>query len=131
LREGANPLDYDASQLVELPGEQVTYGELQQAAYPEVRTYESALLPEQALDAAVLVLEDMGLEIVDTNPAEGRVEATATTFWFGFKDDVVVRIRETPDGSRIDVRSVSRVGQSDLGANAARIVAFLERFSQT
>jgi hypothetical protein len=129
LREDANPLDYDASQLVELPGEQVTYGELQQAAYPEVRTYESALLPEQALDAAVLVLQDMGLEIVDTNPAEGRVEATATTFWFGFKDDVVVRIRETPDGSRIDVRSVSRVGQSDLGANAARIMVFLEGFS--
>ena len=129
LREGANPLDYDVSKLVEFKGEQVAYGELQQNAYPDVRTHESNLTPEQALEGAVVVLESMGLEIIDTNPAEGRVEATATTFWFGFKDDVVVRIRETPDGSRIDVRSVSRVGQSDLGANAARIMAFLDGFS--
>jgi hypothetical protein len=129
LREGANPLEYDVSELVEFQGEQVTYGELQQNAYPDVRTHESSLTPEQALEAAVAVLESMGLQIVDTNPAEGTVEATATTFWFGFKDDVVVRIRETSDGSRIDVRSVSRVGQSDLGANAARIMAFLDGFS--
>ena len=129
LREGSNPLDYDASKLVELPGEQVSYGELQRAAYPDVLTYESSVAPEQALDVAVLVLEAMGLEIVDTNPAEGRVEATATTFWFGFKDDMVVRIRPTPGGSLVDVRSVSRVGQSDLGANAARIMWFLDEFA--
>ena len=129
LREGANPLEYDVSKLVEFKGQQVAYGELQENAYPEVRTHESNLTPEQALEVAVAVLESMGLEIVDTNPAEGRVEATATTRWFGFKDDVVVRIRETSDGSRIDVRSVSRVGQSDLGANAARIMVFLDGFS--
>lgn len=129
LREGANPLAYDASKLVEFKDQQVAYGELQQNAYPEVRTHESHLAPEQALEAAVAVLQAMGLEIVDTNPAEGRVEATATTFWFGFKDDLVVRIREISSGSLIDVRSVSRVGQSDLGANAARIMAFLDGFS--
>ncbi len=53
------------------------------------------------------------------------IEATATTFWFGFKDDVVVRVRSTVNGSIVDVRSVSRVGQSDLGANAKRIRAIL------
>ena len=129
LREGANPLDYDASAMVELPGEPVTYGELQLAAYPDVLTHESVVAPEQALEIAVAVLEAMGLEIVDANPAEGRVEATATTFWFGFKDDMVVRIRPTAEGSEVDVRSVSRVGQSDLGANAARIMVFLDAFS--
>ena len=129
LREGANPLDYDASAMVELPGEPVAYGELQLAAYPDVLTHESVVAPEQALEIAVAVLEAMGLEIVDTNPAEGRVEATATTFWFGFKDDMVVRIRPTAEGSEVDVRSVSRVGQSDLGANAARIMVFLDAFS--
>ena len=129
LREGANPLAYDASRMVELPDKKVPYGELQRAAYPDVLTHESALAPEQALEAAVVVLEAMGLEIVDTNPAEGRVEATATTFWFGFKDDMVVRVRPTADGSLVDVRSVSRVGQSDLGANAARIMVFLDGFS--
>ena len=129
LRERANPLDYDASAMVELPGDPVAYGELQLAAYPDVLTHESVVAPEQALEIAVAVLEAMGLEIVDTNPAEGRVEATATTFWFGFKDDMVVRIRPTAEGSEVDVRSVSRVGQSDLGANAARIMVFLDAFS--
>jgi uncharacterized protein (DUF1499 family) len=115
--------------MVELPGEAVAYGELQLAAYPDVLTHETVVAPEQALEIAVAVLQAMGLEIVDTNPAEGRVEATATTFWFGFKDDMVVRIRPMAEGSEVDVRSVSRVGQSDLGANAARIMMFLDAFS--
>ncbi|HEX2482883.1 MAG TPA: DUF1499 domain-containing protein, partial [Methylomirabilota bacterium] len=66
-------------------------------------------------------------EIVEAVPAEGRLEATATTTWFGFKDDVVVRVRAREGGSRVDVRSLSRVGVGDLGANAARVRAFLER----
>ena len=70
----------------------------------------------------------MGLEIVAVNPDEGRVEATATTFWFGFKDDVIVRVLAEGEGSRIDLRSMSRVGRSDIGANAARILAFREHF---
>ena len=74
------------------------------------------------------MLNDQGLKIVDVSLEEGRVEATATTFWFGFKDDVVVRVREYEAGSKIDVRSVSRVGASDLGANAARIERFLNAF---
>jgi len=60
-------------------------------------------------------------------PGEGRLEATATTAWFGFKDDVVVRIRAEGSGSRVDVRSLSRIGVSDLGTNAARVRAFLGR----
>ena len=62
-------------------------------------------------------------------PAEGRLEATATTPWFGFKDDVVVRLTPAGTGSRVDVRSKSRVGRSDLGANAKRIRAFLAELS--
>ena len=60
-------------------------------------------------------------------PAEGRLEATATTPWFGFKDDVVVRVRASGGGSRVDVRSLSRIGGSDLGTNARRVRTFLER----
>jgi uncharacterized protein (DUF1499 family) len=73
----------------------------------------------------MIVLQDLGLEIVNEDKAAGMIEATATTFWFGFKDDVVLRIRPTANGSIVDVRSVSRVGQSDLGANAKRIRAIL------
>jgi uncharacterized protein (DUF1499 family) len=58
-------------------------------------------------------------------PAEGRIEATDTTFWWGFKDDVVIRIAPEGSGSRLDIRSESRVGVSDLGTNAARVGAYL------
>jgi fatty-acyl-CoA synthase len=58
--------------------------------------------------------------------APGRIEATATSFWYGFKDDVLVRIRPEGGGSRVDLRSVSRVGLSDLGANCERITELVE-----
>jgi uncharacterized protein (DUF1499 family) len=67
----------------------------------------------------------MGWEIVAADAAAGRIEATDTTFWFGFKDDVVIRVEADGAGSRIDVRSVSRVGVGDVGANARRIRAYL------
>ncbi len=113
--EGANPLEYDTAALAET----------QRQAYPQVQPLISNVPPGEMLDRAVKVLQDMGLEIVDTNPAAGRVEATDTTFWFGFKDDVVVRVRAEGSGSVVDIRSVSRVGQSDLGKNAARISEIL------
>ena len=72
----------------------------------------------------------MGWEIVAANAEEGRIEATDTTLWFGFKDDVVVRIQARDDESLLDVRSVSRVGKSDVGTNAQRIRAYLRKFKQ-
>ncbi len=118
--EGTNPLDYDAAK----------NGPLQSAAYPDVKPLLTDLDRESALARSVAVLEDMGLDIVAAEPSGRVVEATFTSFWFGFKDDMVVRIRPAGSGSQIDVRSVSRVGQSDLGANAKRIMEFLARFSQ-
>ena len=101
---------------------------LQLAAYPDVKHLESELSVADAVARSESVLEGQGLKIVSTDSEAGLVEATATTFWFGFKDDVVVRVIADAAGSRIDVRSVSRVGQSDVGANAARIEAFLAAF---
>jgi uncharacterized protein (DUF1499 family) len=66
---------------------------------------------------------------VAADSSAGRIEATATTPWFGFKDDVVIRVAPDPAGSRVDVRSVSRVGQSDVGTNARRIRAYLARLA--
>ena len=71
----------------------------------------------------------MGWEIVNIDRRAGIVESTATTFWFGFKDDVVIRLRNDNGMTLIDLRSVSRVGMSDLGVNAARIARFLEEFN--
>jgi uncharacterized protein (DUF1499 family) len=66
----------------------------------------------------------MGWEIIAAVPTDGRIEATATTRWFRFKDDVVIRVTPQPAGSRIDVRSTSRLGRSDLGTNAKRVRAY-------
>jgi len=116
--EGTNPLDYDAEAL----------GPQQQSAYPDGQPLTLATPGPQTLQAVVGALGDMGLEIVAVDEDAGTVEATDTTFWFGFKDDVVVRVMPAPPGSVVDVRSVSRVGQSDLGKNAQRIGEFLEAF---
>lgn len=116
--ENANPLAYDAEKLAPL----------QREAYPGVETLRTDLDAEAALQRAAAVLESMGLEIVAVDTGAGRVEATDTTFWFGFKDDVVVRVRPVGTGALVDVRSVSRVGESDLGKNAERIGSFLDAF---
>jgi uncharacterized protein (DUF1499 family) len=120
------PLRADAANPPEYPGEEVA--QLQREAYPEVQPLLTQLSPAEAFDRAEQVARDLGWEIVVTVPQDGRIEATDTTFWFGFKDDVVIRVRPTADGSRVDIRSKSRVGRSDVGANAARIEAFLEAF---
>jgi uncharacterized protein (DUF1499 family) len=99
----------------------------QRAAYPHIRTYTFPTTPAELVDRTVRAVEAMGWEIVAVIPGEGRVEATDTTAWFGFKDDVVVRIRPAPEGATFDVRSKSRVGMSDLGANAERIAMLIER----
>lgn len=63
-------------------------------------------------------------------PEALRFEATAQTTFFGFMDDVVVQVTPINNKSRIDIRSVSRIGRSDKGVNAARIVEFTESFNQ-
>lgn len=97
----------------------------QRAGYPDLAPAHLAAPPAVVLQRATEVARDLGWEIVATAPAEGRLEATDRTRWFGFRDDVVVRVRPDASGSRVDVRSVSRVGRSDLGTNARRIQRFL------
>ena len=97
-------------------------------AYPRLKPIKSDLSVANAVDRTETTLQAMGLQIVAVDKGAGLVEATATTFWFGFKDDVVVRVVEDEEGSKIDLRSMSRVGQSDVGVNAARIAEFLDRF---
>ena len=74
---------------------------------------------------------DMGWDVVARAPSDGksdaRLEAIATSRWFGFRDDIVIRIRPDGSGSKVDIRSKSRVGRSDLGVNAERIREFVAR----
>jgi hypothetical protein len=101
----------------------------QRAAWPELVSLDSALPPAQAFARAARTARELGWQIRAEDAAAGLIEASATTFWFGFVDDVVIRVRPHAGGSRIDLRSVSRVGQGDLGANAKRILRFNAAFS--
>lgn len=105
------------------------FAELQRIGYPELRALELGVPPAQAFARARSAAQSLGWEIVAADQSAGRIEAVATTRWFGFKDDIVVRVSGVPSGSRIDVRSRSRVGRSDLGANARRIQDFLTAVS--
>jgi uncharacterized protein (DUF1499 family) len=100
---------------------------LQREAYPDVQPIVLQLPPAEALARVEQVARDMGWEIVAVDRASGRLEATHRTTWFGFYDDVVVRVRPEGTGSRVDVRSLSRVGRSDVGMNAKRIREFTRR----
>ena len=108
-------------------GKMIDVPKLQREYYPYIAPLFSILPPAQALAKARRVAEALGWRIDAYVPSDGRLEATAHTFFFDFKDDVVVRVRPNGPGSRVDVRSESRVGGSDVGTNAARIRLFLER----
>ncbi len=103
---------------------------VQQESYPDLDTLVVGVPPAQAVEHAREVATSMGWDIVAADGAAGRLEASDTTFWFGFTDDIVVRARAAAGGSEVDVRSVSRVGVGDLGANAKRIRTFLERLAE-
>jgi uncharacterized protein (DUF1499 family) len=120
LRAGApNPAAYGGSEVAAA----------QRAGYPDLHSLMVHLAPGPAFARALGAARAMGWTIVAADSTAGRIEATATTPWFGFTDDVVVRVEPDPVGSRVDVRSVSRVGQSDVGTNARRIRAYLARLA--
>ena len=105
--------------------------ELQRAAYPDVEPLVVAVTPQVAYDAAVAVITKLKWRIVDARAPlsgrrDGRIEAVARTPILGFRDDVVLRIRQDPDGARVDIRSTSRYGRHDFGTNAKRIVSLSE-----
>ena len=122
------PLRADAANPPDYGGEEVAAQ--QHAAYPAVQPVSVPLPPERNFEEALATAVDQGWEIVAVVPSEGRIEATDTTLWWGFKDDVVIRITPEDSGSRVDIRSKSRVGIGDIGTNAARIEAYLEQLEE-
>lgn len=97
----------------------------QHAGYPDIAPVILDVPPARALERAVAVAHQLGWSVVAVDTTAGRMESSDRTPWFGFTDDQVVRVRPAPGGSRVDVRSLSRVGGSDVGTNARRIRAFL------
>ncbi|MDN6180949.1 MAG: DUF1499 domain-containing protein [Halomonas subglaciescola] len=107
---------------VDYPGEDTA--RQQRAAYPEVQPLPLDAPTSTVLAAVQAEMQEAGWQIVDVS--QDRIEATATTRWFGFKDDVVVRLGEEDGATRVDMRSASRLGKSDVGTNAARVDSFLK-----
>lgn len=114
-KEGDHTVEYDGPEVAEQ----------QRQAYPDIITLIIPSEKDKIFAVAEAALRAMKLKVVDVNAAEGRIEATHTSMLYGFTDDVVVRIVADGAGSRVDVRSKSRLGRSDLGQNAKRIRVFL------
>lgn len=120
--ENSNPTVYGTGNRNMTPEE---HAQRQRDAYPDVVTQTFNEPASVVFDRARAAVDTLGWELVAAVPEQGRIEATDTTFWFRFKDDVVIRIVETPEGTTVlDARSTSRVGVSDVGKNAARLRAF-------
>lgn len=106
---------------------------LHQEAYPDIRSVRVNMPVADVIAAADRLAQDRDWDVVAADQARGRLEATDTVSAFRFKDDVVLRVRPAAggEGSIIDMRSVSRVGQSDIGVNAERVRSFLSDLSGT
>ncbi len=110
-----NSLDYAGAELAKT----------QKQAYPDIAPVVSTLSKADAFNRSLQTVDSLGWTLLAEDADSGRIEAYEKSKLFGFVDDVVIRVRATEDGSRIDVRSVSRIGQGDLGANANRIRRFI------
>ena len=109
--DSPNPAAYDG----------VETAEQQRIGYPELQTLRYDQTQPELMAASKQAIENLGWELVNIDADKGIIEATDSTAWFGFKDDVVVRITDNDNERLVDIRSKSRIGGSDLGKNAARV----------
>jgi uncharacterized protein (DUF1499 family) len=125
--EAIVPLRTDAPNTLEYSQE---VARQQRAGYPDIKPLVLEMPAPQVFDRALQAARDSGWEVIAADADAGRIEAIDTTTFFGFKDDVVVRLTPIESRTIVDVRSVSRLGRSDVGTNARRIREYLERVSQ-
>jgi uncharacterized protein (DUF1499 family) len=98
---------------------------MQQKFYPGIAPAILDIPPAEAFDRALAAVKTKGWTIVKSDPADGIVDAYDRSFWFGFTDDIAIRVTRAANGSRVDIRSGSRQGRGDFGVNAARVRGFL------
>ncbi len=120
------PLRADAPNPVEYAGPETA--EAQRNFYSDIETHYTSLSYDEAYTRALETARQMPWKLVGENMEEGRIEAYHKLAWFGFIDDVVIRVDTADGGSKVDVRSKSRIGRGDLGVNAKRIKAYLQEF---
>ena len=131
-----NPPEFDAVALLRTDASNpITYAgvasaEQQRQAYPELKTLTYSQSKAELIIAIEQATQNLGWALVDADPDTGKVEATDTTTWFGFKDDIVVRVNDIGSKREVDIRSKSRIGASDLGKNAKRIHEFIKELDK-
>ena len=113
--EHDNPAVYEGSKIAEQ----------QRQAYPAIAPLMIPLAPDAAFNRALDTARQMGWTILAADDKSGQIEASDRSRWMGFTDDIVIRVAQADAGSRIDLRSSSRLGRSDFGVNAARVSAYL------
>lgn len=113
----SNPLEYTSKK-----------AEDQHKGYPDIKSIKSNLDNKTAFARALKIAETSGWDIYAKDENSGIIEAVASTLWFGFKDDIIIRITANSGGSIVDIRSVSRVGKGDMGTNAKRVRTFIKQF---
>ncbi|MDX2224419.1 MAG: DUF1499 domain-containing protein [Rhodospirillaceae bacterium] len=130
LRQGApNPPEYVAVLKSPQSGQDLNVPELQKQAFPDLVPVKLDVPPAQAFDQALAAVNAMKWTLVAAKPDDGRIEAYDKTAWFGFIDDVVIRVTSDGTGSRIDVRSKSRLGFGDVGKNGKRVRAYIAKLT--
>jgi len=122
---GSNPVRYPA----ENPRQQ-------HAAYPGVKAFDVEANPDEIFNMIMGIVEKRGWRVLDNvsprgGERDGRIEAVARTLIMGFREDIVIRVRSSDKGVRIDMRSASRYGDRDFGSNARRIETFMADFADT
>ncbi|MGM8899411.1 MULTISPECIES: DUF1499 domain-containing protein [unclassified Psychrobacter] len=122
------PLRADAPNPVEYAGEETA--KQQRNAYPELQTLTYTQSKSELVKATEQAAVNLGWDLVNVDASTGIVEATDSTTWFGFKDDIVIRVTDEGGEHLVDIRSKSRVGGSDLGTNAERIRSFIDELNE-
>ena len=117
--EASNSLVYGAPGYSEMTAEKLI--KFTNEAYPDLITPRYQEPADAVFEKALAAVDSLGWELVAADASAGRIEATDTTFWFRFKDDIVIKIDQQGSDTLVDARSVSRVGVGDVGANAIRL----------
>jgi uncharacterized protein (DUF1499 family) len=130
-----NPPEFTSSTVVpDYVGRNMNYPDefksVVRESYPDVTPLQVSSSRDETFARAIAIAEEMGWEIVARSESRAAFDAQDVSSIFHFIDDIVVRVTATRSGARIDMRSKSRDGKSDLGANAARIHAYFERFGE-
>ena len=116
-----NPVTYDGPETAAL----------QRKFYPDIRTVTFPHGFDEVFATSMQLMDELGWRIAEANAVEGRIEATVTSRWFALKDDVVIRLTRNGDNTTaVDLRSKSRVGITDVGANARHIRTFINALDE-